>query len=92
MRYPPHLLQEVVATLSSAQQQASAAMPNEAPSAAPPQQHTAKVEGQLDQQALRAAAMGAARQVRLEPVSPVDPKSVAKAFRWVSQVRLGGFS
>ncbi len=98
MRYPPHLLQEVVATLSSAQQQASAiaAAANEAHNAATQQQHPAaaqhiaKVEGQLDQQALRAAAMGAARQVRLEPVSAVDPKSVAKAFRWASHIMLGG--
>ena len=98
VRYPPHLLQEVVATLSSAQQQASAiaAAANEAHNATTQQQqhpaaaqHIAKVEGELDQQALRAAAMGAARQVRLEPVSAVDPKSVAKAFRWVSKISSG---
>lgn len=31
--------------------------------------------------ALQAAAMGAVRAVRTEPVTPVDPKSLAKAFR-----------
>lgn len=70
MRYPPQLLGEVVATLSSAQA-AMAADPGVAGPAA--------VE--LASGALQAAAMGAAGAVRTEPVTPVDPKSAAKAFR-----------
>lgn len=36
---------------------------------------------ELGSSALQAAAMGAARAVRTEPVTPVDPRSAAKAFR-----------
>ena len=86
MRYPPHLLQEVVDTLSDAEGHAVAAAPDVAPGAAPQQQQHpaaaqagAHVEGQLGQQALGAAAMGAVRQVRL--ASPAGTASVARALR-----------
>ncbi|KAK9915021.1 hypothetical protein WJX75_003704 [Coccomyxa subellipsoidea] len=86
VRYPPQLLPEVVATLSSAQA-AVAALPG-APGGAP-SPATAKSEvvdvaagvAELGSSTLQAAAMGAARAVRTEPVTPVDPRSAAKAFR-----------
>lgn len=37
---------------------------------------------ELGSRALQASALGAARAVRTEPVIPVDPKSMAKAFRY----------
>jgi len=77
VRYPPQLLEDVVAVLASAQ----AAIPQltaGGPAAA------SAAGGQLASSALQAAAMGAAMVVRMEPVTPVDPKSVAKAFRYIA--------
>ena len=77
VRYPPQLLEDVVAVLASAQAAipqltAGCGLADMAPSAA---------GGQLGSSALQASAMGAAMAVRMEPVTPVDPKSVAKALR-----------
>lgn len=77
MRYPSHLLEDVVAFLSSAQ----AAIPQLTPGGLPADPTVGAPGGQLASSALEAAAMGAAVAVRTEPVTPVDPKSVAKAFR-----------
>lgn len=38
--------------------------------------------GQLSGEALQAASLGAGGAIRTEPVSPVQAKSLAKAFRW----------
>ena len=72
VRYPPQLLDDVVAVLASAQ----AAIP-QLTASGPSADHA----GSLGSSALHASAMGAAMAVRMEPVTPVDPKSVAKAFR-----------
>ena len=80
VRYPAHLLHLVVATLSSIQ------------TLMPPQpqlkQPTAATElsgsTALQEQALKAAAMGAGGALRTEPVSPIDKRSLAKAFRYKS--------
>lgn len=77
MRYPAHLLHLVVATLSSIQ------------TLIPPQAHLrAPVAGAavsnsiaLQEDALKAAAMGAGGALRTEPVSPIDKKSLSKALR-----------
>ena len=72
VRYPASLLPEVVAMLSTAQ---SMVMPNAAI------QQMGQL-GQLTGEALQAASLGAGGAIRTEPVSPVQPKSLAKAFRW----------
>ncbi|DBA97285.1 hypothetical protein WJX77_012218 [Trebouxia sp. C0004] len=77
VRYPAHLLHLVVATLSSIQ------------TLMPPQQqlkHAGNVtagsgSSALQEQALKAAAMGAGGALRTEPVSPIDKKSLMKALR-----------
>ena len=66
-----------MAFLSSAQ----AAIPQLTPGGLPADPTAGALGGQLASSALEAAAMGAAVAVRTEPVTPVDPKSVAKAFR-----------
>lgn len=78
VRYPAHLLHLVVATLSSIQ------------TLMPPQPQLkqpiagAQLSGStaLQEQALKAAAMGAGGALRTEPVSPIDRKSLTKAFRY----------
>lgn len=77
MRYPAHLLPLVVATLTSMQ----ALMPaqNQAVEPVNPDQLTGSTALQAD--ALKAAAMGAGGALRTEVVSPIDKKSLAKAFR-----------
>ncbi len=77
VRYPSHLLEDVVASLSSAQ----AAIPQLTPGGLPTDPTADVPGGLLARSALQAAAMGAAVAVRTEPVTPVDPKSLAKAFR-----------
>ena len=80
VRYPPQLLDDVVAVLASAQ----AAIPQLTGSTPSPDQAGSLGGGQLGSSALHASAMGAAMAVRMEPVTPVDAKSVAKAFRYGS--------
>ena len=77
VRYPAHLLPLVVATLTSMQ------------SLMPAQNHAkepltaAELSGgtTLQADALKAAAMGAGGALRTEAVSPIDKKSLTKAFR-----------
>ena len=78
VRYPPQLLDDVVAVLASAQ----AAIPQLTAGGLSADQAGSLGGGQLGSSALHASAMGAAMAVRMEPVTPVDPKSVAKAFRY----------
>lgn len=95
MRFPAHLLPEVVATLTAAQsavdavpaaaggQPAAPAGPL-APAgaaAASPALSPGDAAEALGREALRAAAMGAGGALRLEPVAPVDRRSLAKALR-----------
>ena len=80
VRYPPQLLDDVVAVLASAQ----AAIPQLTASGPSADQAGSLGGGQLGSLALHASAMGAAMAVRMEPVTPVDPKSVARAFRYGS--------
>lgn len=77
VRYPPQLLEDVVAVLASAQ----AAIPQLTAGGGLADIAHSTAGGQLGSSALQAAAMGAAMAVRTEPVTPVDPKSVAKALR-----------
>ena len=77
VRYPPQLLEDVVAVLASAQ----AAIPQLTAGGGLADVAPGTTGGQLGSSALQASAMGAAMAVRLEPVTPVDPKSVAKALR-----------
>lgn len=80
VRYPAHLLHLVVATLSSIQ------------TLMPPQQQLRQAGNitagsgstALQEQALKAAAMGAGGALRTEPVSPIDKKSLMKALRCAS--------
>lgn len=67
VRYPAHLLPEVVAALTAAQL------------LMPPPQALAKGIGE---DALQASAMGAVGAVAVEPPTPVDKKSLAKALRF----------
>ncbi len=77
VRYPAHLLHLVVATLQSIQ----TLMPPQ------PQLRQSMIGGEqsgstaLQEQALKAAAMGAGGALRTEPVSPIDRKSLTKALR-----------
>ena len=80
VRYPPQLLDDVVAVLASAQ----AAIPQLTAGGPSADQAASLGGGQLGSSALHASAMGAAMAVRMEPVTPVDAKSVAKAFRYGS--------
>ena len=80
VRYPPQLLDDVVAVLASAQ----AAIPQLTAGGPAADQAGSLGGGQLGSSALHASAMGAAMAVRMEPVISVDPKSVAKAFRYGS--------
>ena len=80
MRYPAHLLHLVVATLSSIQ------------SLMPPAQLRQPMNGvgqsggaALQEEALKAAAMGAGGALRTEPVSPIDKRSLTKALRYSMQ-------
>jgi hypothetical protein len=68
VRYPAHLLPEVVATLTAAHQ----LMP-------PPQAIAAAGVGE---EALRASTMGAVGAIVIEPPTPVDKKSLMKAMRY----------
>lgn len=77
VRYPPQLLEDVVAVLASAQ----AAIPQLTAGGGLAEMSHSAAGGQLGSSALQASAMGAAMAVRTEPVTPVDPKSVAKALR-----------
>jgi len=80
VRYPAHLLHLVVATLSSIQ------------TLMPPQEQLRQAGSvtagsgstALQEQALKAASMGAGGALRTEPVSPIDKKSLMKALRCVS--------
>ena len=81
VRYPPQLLDDVVAVLASAQ----AAIPQLTGGGPSADQAGGLGGGQLGSSALHASALGAAMAVRMEPVTPVDPKSVAKAFRYGSR-------
>ncbi|KAK9814268.1 hypothetical protein WJX72_003136 [[Myrmecia] bisecta] len=76
VRYPAHLLPQVVATLASAQ-----ALISQQQLQLQQQQAGGGPGSSLQQQALQAAAMGAGGAIRVEPVSPVDKKSLAKALR-----------
>ena len=84
VRYPPQLLDDVVAVLASAQ----AAIPQLTASGPSADQAGSLGGGQLGSSALHASALGAAMAVRMEPVTPVDPKSVAKALRHGSCIAL----
>ena len=68
------LLPEVVALLSTAQNMAVAV----------PQLDLIGQAGQLASNALEAASLGAGNMIRTEPISPVQAKSLAKAFRSAS--------
>lgn len=91
VRYPAHLLPNVVAMLSSLQQQASlmqqqqllvaAQMQQQQPGAGSSASAAAVAAAPLQGELLAAAAAGAGAQLRMEPVSPVDKKSLAKAMR-----------
>lgn len=65
------LLPEVVALLSTAQNMA-------VPTALLGQTGQ---PGQLTGNALEAASLGAGNMIRTEPISPIQPKALAKAFR-----------
>lgn len=71
VRYPASLLPEVVAMLTTAQ---SMVMPSAAVA-------DMGQLGQLTGEALQAASLGAGGSIRTEPVSPVQPKALARAFR-----------
>ena len=73
VRYPAMLLPEVVAMLTTAQSSLGPA--------AQQLLQNGQLPGQLSGEALQAASLGAGGALRLEPVSPVDQKAVAKAFR-----------
>ena len=79
VRYPAHLLPLVVATLTSMQSLMPAQHQSKEPLTA------AELSGgiTLQAEALKAAAMGAGGALRTEAVSPIDKKSLTKAFRWV---------
>lgn len=76
VRYPAHLLHLVVATLSSTQ----TLMPPSAQLRPPPAGASCN-SAALQEDALKAAAMGAGGALRTEPVSPIDKKSLSKALR-----------
>lgn len=73
VRYPAMLLPEVVALLSTAQ---SMAVPTQLLG------DNSGQPGQLTGNALEAASLGAGNMIRTEPISPVQPKALAKAFRY----------
>lgn len=73
VRYPSSLLPEVVAMLSTAQSMV----------ATPAAINQWGQLGQLSGEALQAASLGAGGAIRTEPVSPVQQKCLAKAFRCV---------
>lgn len=77
VRYPAHLLPLVVATLTSMQSLMPALNQGKGPLTA------AELSGgtALQAEALKAAAMGAGGALRTEAVSPIDKKSLTKAFR-----------
>lgn len=77
MRYPAHLLHLVVATLSSIQM----LMPAQAQMSGSIGVGALSNGAVLQEQALKAAAMGAGGALRTEPVSPIDKRSLAKALR-----------
>lgn len=77
MRYPAHLLHLVVATLSSVQ----TLMPAQAQMRHPADGAAFTNSAALQEEALKAAAMGAGGALRTEPVSPIDKKSLSKALR-----------
>lgn len=79
VRYPSHLLPEVTALLQSAEQQAALAQSQLANGTGG--HITLQKQKQQQEKAMRASAMGAASAIRHEPATPVDPKSLAKAFR-----------
>ena len=88
MRFPAHLLPEVVATLAAAQEAVQAtAAPTGQLGMNPglgPMVHSPVTGGPgdaLGRDTLRAAAMGAGA-VRIESVAPVDKRAMAKALRW----------
>lgn len=78
VRYPAHLLHLVVATLSSIQ----TLMPPQLQLKQPTAGTQLSGSTALQEQALKAAAMGAGGALRTEPVSPIDRKSLTKAFRY----------
>lgn len=82
VRYPAHLLPLVVATLTSMQALMPAQNQARDPLAA------AELSGgtALQAEALKAAAMGAGGALRNEAVSPIDKKSLTKAFRCCCQL------
>lgn len=77
VRYPAHLLHLVVATLSSIQ----TLMPPQAQLRQPADAAGSSNAAALQEEALKAAAMGAGGALRTEPVSPIDKKSLSKALR-----------
>lgn len=92
MRFPAHLLPEVVATLAAAQEavRATAAPTGQLgmdPGAGPTVHSpvTGAPGDALGRDTLRAAAMGAGA-VRIEAVAPVDKRAMAKALRWAPYV------
>ena len=79
VRYPAHLLHLVVATLSSIQ----SLMPPQ-PQLKQPMNGVGQSGGAaLQEEALKAAAMGAGGALRPEPVSPIDKRSLTKALRYI---------
>ena len=80
VRYPAHLLHLVVATLSSIQ----TLMPPQAQMRQPADGATFTNPAALQEDALKAAAMGAGGALRTEPVSPIDKRSLSKALRFAA--------
>ena len=73
VRYPQHLLPEVIQMLVAAQQ-VPAALGGAQPALTP-------ADGQLPTQQLAAAALGLSTGVRVQPPSPVSKQALSKALR-----------
>ncbi len=83
VRFPGHLMPEVVATLTAAQSAAEAATAGAAAAAG------AAAPAAAAPDALRAAALGAVGLARVEPAPPVDRRALAKMLRCAPQLPAG---
>ncbi len=83
VRFPGHLMPEVVATLTAAQSAAEAATAGAAAAAG------AAAPAAAAPDALRAAALGAVGLARVEPAPPVDRRALTKMLRCVRPLPSG---